>query len=299
MKAIQTKYLGATNTKPARIKASTEGVPSKTYSKESLWKPYGGSGEVPNYHIEAAQRFARENNWSTDLASGGLPCPDVWVHCFLPKSLLHHRVTDKLAVSLEQTLAVTKLYTGKDIDPTSIRAGQIRDAEAALAGYHAQPATKLRQAVTGKIERGEAEPVVEIPALPETDNQKHQAYLDFVNNYLTTEVFAERYQITTDKAKALIAAGRNIHEARAAKSFTVIAVSSNTNSFGLKSIILVAEDGEAWEILKSAYSDPLPKRGDTIKRAGGVFAIGCECPRRLKDSSPAVAKKIIAEAKRK
>jgi hypothetical protein len=97
----------------------------------------------------------------------------------------------------------------------------------------------------------------------------------------------------------LIRDGRKIHEARTAKSFTVIAVSSNTNSFGLKSIILVAEDGEAWEILKSAYSDPLPKQGDTIKRAGGVFAIGCECPRRLSDSTPAVAKKIITEAKRK
>jgi hypothetical protein len=245
MKAIQTKYLGVTDTKPSRIKASAEGVRPATYTADYLDQL--ADLDHLNRHERAAHCFALSRNWPTNLASGGLP-DGTYAHCFLPEE---------------------------------------------------KPLDKLQQHVTGKIEQGEAEPVVEIPALPETDNQKQQAYLDFVNNYLTTEVFAERYQITTDEASKLIAAGRNIHEARAAKSFTVIAVSSNTNSFGLKSIILLAEDGEAWEILKSAYSDPLPKRGDTIKRAGGVFAIGCECPRRLADSSPAVAKKIIAEAKRK
>jgi hypothetical protein len=245
MKAIQTKYLPFTDTRPSRIKASAEGVPSKIYTGEYLDQL--ADLDHLDRHQRAAHCFALGRNWPTSLASGGLP-DGTQAHCFLPEE---------------------------------------------------KPLNKLQQHVTGKIERGEAEPVVELPALPETDNQKHQAYLDFVNNYLTTGAFAERYRITTDGAKALIEQGRVIHEARAGKSFTVIAVSSNTNSFGLKSIILVAEDGEAWEILKSAYSDPLPKQGDTIKRAGGVFAIGCECPRRLSDSTPAVAKKIIAEAKRK
>lgn len=53
MKAIKTTYLGPTNTKPSRIKASAEGVKSKTYP--------------------------------TKLASGGLPNGD-WVHCFIQDS---------------------------------------------------------------------------------------------------------------------------------------------------------------------------------------------------------------------
>lgn len=82
MKAIQTKYLPATNTKPTRIKASAEGVPSKIYTRDELWKPHGGSGNVENVQIEAAQRFAVANNWPTDLASGGLP-DGSWAHCFI------------------------------------------------------------------------------------------------------------------------------------------------------------------------------------------------------------------------
>jgi len=49
------------------------------------------------------------------------------------------------------------------------------------------------------------------------------------------------------------------------KQFKVVAVSSNTNSFGYKQIVIVAADGEAWEILKQAYgSETLPKEGDVI-----------------------------------
>jgi hypothetical protein len=193
MKAIQTKFLGATSTKPSRIKASAEGVPSKTYSKESLWKPYGGSGEVVNYHIEAAKRFAVENEWPINLASGGLPDPDVWVHCFLPK-----------------------------------------EAQAASG--------TLQLHVTGKI---------------------HEASV------------------------------------AAANRFTVVAVSSNTNSFGYKSIILLNESGEGWEILKSAYGcEDLPKQGDVVNRVGDRFQCGSyQCPRRLEDAAPKVAAKILKEVK--
>jgi hypothetical protein len=245
MKAIQTKYLGATDTKPSRIKASAEGVPSKIYGGNYLDQL--ADLDHLDRHQRAAHCFALSRNWPTSLVCGGLP-DGTYAHCFLPKE---------------------------------------------------KPLDKLQQHVTGKIERGEAEPVVEIPHVPTADNQKHQAYLDYTNNFCTAQGFAAHYGLTEEQGILLIRDGRKIHEARTAKSFTVIAVSSNTNSFGLKSIILVAEDGEAWEILKSAYSDPLPKQGDTIKRAGGVFAIGCECPRRLSDSTPAVAKKIITEAKRK
>lgn len=83
------------------------------------------------------------------------------------------------------------------------------------------------------------------------------------------------------------------------KPFTVIAVSSNTNAFGLKSILLVSPDGEGWEILKSAYgSEPLPKRGDTVYQQGDRFVAGShECSRRLAPTLPKNAQKLIKEAK--
>lgn len=37
-------------------------------------------------------------------------------------------------------------------------------------------------------------------------------YLDYVNNFLTVEKFAEHYQITVEKAKTIINIGRNFHE---------------------------------------------------------------------------------------
>jgi hypothetical protein len=80
--AIQTKYIGATNTKPSRIKASAEGVPSKTFTADYLDQL--ADLDHLNRHQRAAHCFALANNWSTSLASGRLPDPDVWVHCFLP-----------------------------------------------------------------------------------------------------------------------------------------------------------------------------------------------------------------------
>ena len=76
MKAISTRYLSATNTKPSRIKVSAEGVKSITYTCDEL------EGTVDNIHIVAAKRFAKATGWSTKLASGGLTA-DSWVHCFI------------------------------------------------------------------------------------------------------------------------------------------------------------------------------------------------------------------------
>lgn len=76
MKAISTKYIGATSNKPSRIKVSAEGVPSKFYTCDDL------EGTVDNIHIVAAKRFAESNGWPTNLASGGLAA-DSWVHCFI------------------------------------------------------------------------------------------------------------------------------------------------------------------------------------------------------------------------
>ena len=79
MKAIITRYLGPTNTKPARIKASAEGVKSKVWSCDELAHP------TKSVHHEAATSFALRYGWPTKLASGGLPNGD-WVHCFIQDS---------------------------------------------------------------------------------------------------------------------------------------------------------------------------------------------------------------------
>lgn len=71
-KAIKTTYLGPTNTKPSRIKASAEGVKSKFYTDLD--------------HNTAAVWFCQDNNWEYRLAHGQLDA-DTWVHCFIPKSL--------------------------------------------------------------------------------------------------------------------------------------------------------------------------------------------------------------------
>lgn len=83
------------------------------------------------------------------------------------------------------------------------------------------------------------------------------------------------------------------------KEFTVIAVSANTNSFGLKSIIILAADGEAWQLLQSAYgTTPLPERGDVLSfKLASVrpqFGSTYECPAPLPPTPAAKAKKILA-----
>lgn len=75
MKAIITRYIGATNTKPSRIKASAEGVTPKTWTCDSL---------ETSGHQEAARLFAGLQGWPTKLASGGLPNGD-WAHCIIPQ----------------------------------------------------------------------------------------------------------------------------------------------------------------------------------------------------------------------
>ena len=89
MKAITTKYLGATSTKPSRIKASAEGVKSRTWTVGELQDEQAASKAEwhrdVNLHGYAALKLAKNNAWSTDLASGGTANPDIWVHCFIQK----------------------------------------------------------------------------------------------------------------------------------------------------------------------------------------------------------------------
>ena len=81
------------------------------------------------------------------------------------------------------------------------------------------------------------------------------------------------------------------------KTFKVAAVSSNTNSFGLKSMILVAKDGEAWQV--AANSINVKKKGDTITvDASKPFdlefsARSFEIPERLHPDCPPSAVKEV------
>jgi len=79
MKAIITKYLPFTNHKPSRIKASAEGVSSATYTCNYL--DHLKDLDHLTGHQRAAHCFALYHNWSTNLASGGLPSGE-WAHCF-------------------------------------------------------------------------------------------------------------------------------------------------------------------------------------------------------------------------
>ena len=121
MKAITTKYLGATNTKPSRIKASAEGVPAHVWTIDSLQDLRLGSGaDIRNLHAVAAAKFAEERGWNPTLASGGTANPDVWVHCFIPEVV---PATLKLAETLFDVLSVSSRFDGlRDSVARSIKA---------------------------------------------------------------------------------------------------------------------------------------------------------------------------------
>lgn len=62
MKTIQTTYLGATNTKPSRIKV-TDGDNSKTYS-------YNYELNSENNHKFCAKQFCQSKGWKGTLQGG-------------------------------------------------------------------------------------------------------------------------------------------------------------------------------------------------------------------------------------
>ena len=93
MKAIVTKYYGATNHRGARIVARAEGV-----KEQSIPYPYELSGEA--VHREAAVKLCVRMGWSTELCGGGLPDQSGYAFCFADTvkvcppsaetSLIHH-----------------------------------------------------------------------------------------------------------------------------------------------------------------------------------------------------------------
>lgn len=80
------------------------------------------------------------------------------------------------------------------------------------------------------------------------------------------------------------------------KVFKIASVSSNTNSFGLTGMILIARDGEAWQVGANSYY--LRTKGDVVrvpltgKRDRNFAALGFEIPEKLQDAPPPVVKEV-------
>lgn len=78
------------------------------------------------------------------------------------------------------------------------------------------------------------------------------------------------------------------------KNFKVVAVSTNTNSFGLYGVILMSQDGEAWRAAHGQLE--LPQQGDTIKIDLGAWgASGFEIPEKLPPPPPEVLAQVWGE----
>ena len=80
MKAIQTRYLGPTERRPARIKAWIEGLPAMVVSVWTL-RGHRNHREQDDDHRAAAVALCRKHGWAPVLVSGTLPNGDrchVW-----------------------------------------------------------------------------------------------------------------------------------------------------------------------------------------------------------------------------
>jgi hypothetical protein len=89
---------------------------------------------------------------------------------------------------------------------------------------------------------------------------------------------------------------------RRTKPFKVAAVSSNTNSFGLTGLILIAQDGEAWQVGASQHH--VKTRGEIVQvpvlgeNDRNFACLGFEIPERLSQAPPVVVAEVWAVGKR-
>jgi hypothetical protein len=80
------------------------------------------------------------------------------------------------------------------------------------------------------------------------------------------------------------------------KRFIVASVSSNRNSFGLTGMILIARDGEAWQV--GANDLNRNAKGTTVavpvrRRRPDFSHLGFEIPERLPSAPPAVVDEVL------
>ena len=84
MKAIQTTYLGFTDTLPDRIVVRCYGLPLITYVVKDLQEKlpilYNRIHHT-KIHVFAAQEYCKVQSWPTNLVSGCLR-GNTYVHCF-------------------------------------------------------------------------------------------------------------------------------------------------------------------------------------------------------------------------
>lgn len=73
------------------------------------------------------------------------------------------------------------------------------------------------------------------------------------------------------------------------KDFKVVAVSSNTNSFGLRQMVVVAQDGEAYTTCANYLN--VKEKGDTITMVGGMFR-GCELTEKVKPMHKSIVREF-------
>lgn len=81
MQAIQTRFKGPTNTKPARIIVTAQ-AGRYIYSYDELCDETGNTGRQNEVHAYAARLFADRLDWKWPLATGQLPNGD-FVHVFI------------------------------------------------------------------------------------------------------------------------------------------------------------------------------------------------------------------------
>lgn len=91
-----------------------------------------------------------------------------------------------------------------------------------------------------------------------------------------------------------------VRQPEAFKSFRVVSASTNTNPFGLRGYVLVARDGEAWQVGRSDSANdcvaPRFEKGkDVTFRMGsdGPEFPSCEIPEKLPDCPPAALVEIF------
>lgn len=77
-RAIITKFIGPTKTKGARVKVSSEHVPS-------IFLDWNTQITREENHETAAAILAQKYNWTGRLVSGLLPDCSAVAHCFVPK----------------------------------------------------------------------------------------------------------------------------------------------------------------------------------------------------------------------
>lgn len=90
MKAIKTVYLGATDSRGSRIKATAEGGPRD--HQVTIPYPHELSGVA--VHQEAAKALCAKMGWHGRMVSGGLK--DCYVHVFVGWQLESGRVADEI-----------------------------------------------------------------------------------------------------------------------------------------------------------------------------------------------------------